>query len=252
MKHLSEEERLEHFYSKGESAAGRHLEACAECAQAYAALQLDLDALALLEPPTRDASYGAQVWQTIAPSLLAYEAPKRGWLRAGLGRSLSYAAVCALLVMIAFFAGRRWEHRQPPSTAGNTSAQPAQRVVVVILGDHLDRSERLLIELKHADADSAEMLSPLRDEASSLLAANRICRKNVRQEDDPALAKTLDHLDHVLAELASQTDGLDAATLTRLQNEMSADGLLFQVRVLRTRIPGQQAAAHARPNGGTV
>jgi anti-sigma factor RsiW len=142
MKHLSEEEQLEHFYSKGESAAGRHLEACAECAAAYAALQRDLAALAALEPPVRDASYGDHVWQSIAPSLLAYEARKKSWWRAGLGRRLSYAAVCALLVMGAFFAGRRWEHRQPPATAGNTPSQPAQRVVVVLLSDHLGCTTR--------------------------------------------------------------------------------------------------------------
>ncbi len=254
MKHLSEEEQIEHFYSKGESKAGRHLEACAECTEAYAALQRDLAALPALEPPTRNAAYGQQVWQSIAPSLLVYEAPKRGWLRTGLDRRLSYAAVCALLVMVAFFAGRRWEHRQPPATAGNTpsQSQPAQRVVVVILSDHLDRSERLLTELKHADADSTEMISPLRDEARSLLTANRICRQEVKQQDDPALASALDHLDHLLAELANQQGGLNAAALARLQEEMNSDSLLFEVRVLRSRIPGQQAATNARPKGGTV
>jgi hypothetical protein len=252
MKHLSEEEQLEHFYSKGESAAGRHLEACAECAAGYAALQRDLAALPALEPPVRDASYGDHVWQSIAPSLLAYEAPKKGWWRAGLGRRLSYAAVCALLVMGAFFAGRRWEHRQPPATAGNTPAQPAQRVVVVILSDHLDRSERLLIELKHADADSAEMVSPLRDEARSLLTANRICRQEVKQQDDPALAEALDRLEPLLAELANSRGGLNAAVLARLQNEMKSGNLLFEVRVLRSRIPNQQPAGNSRSIGGTI
>jgi hypothetical protein len=42
------------------------------------------------------------------------------------------------------------------------------RVVVVVLSDHLDRSERLLVELKHADAENTALASPLRDEARSL------------------------------------------------------------------------------------
>jgi hypothetical protein len=133
------------------------------------------------------------------------------------------------------------------------SPPPAkQPVIVVVLSDHLDRSERLLVELKHVDADSAELISPLRDEARSLLAANRVCRHNASQDDDPALATALDRLDHVLNELANQPGGLNATTITRLQDEMNADGLLFQVRVLRSRIPDRRSAGAAAANGGTI
>jgi hypothetical protein len=121
----------------------------------------------------------------------------------------------------------------------------------VVLSDHLDRSERLLVELKHADAESPEMVSPLRDEAQSLLAANHICRQNASKDDDPSLAAALDRLDHLLKELASQPGGLNMATLTRLQNETNADGLLFEVRVLRSRLPGPPAEA-GETKGGTI
>jgi len=92
----------------------------------------------------------------------------------------------------------------------------------------------------------------MRDEARSLLAANRICRQNASEQDDPALATALDHLDHVLAELASQPGGLNAATITRLQNEMKTDGLLFEVRVLRSRIAKHPGAGNHRSMGGTA
>jgi hypothetical protein len=171
---------------------------------------------------------------------------------------LSYAA-CVLLIVGAFFAGRLWEHRQPGTTAGTNAPQipehaapPQQRIVVVVLSDHLDRSERLLVELKHADAGSEEMVSPLRDEARSLLVANRICRQNAAKIDDPELAAALDRLDRLLDELANQSGGVNSATIARLQEEMNADGLLFQVRVLRSRIPEQQAAAAARSKEGTI
>jgi hypothetical protein len=125
-------------------------------------------------------------------------------------------------------------------------------VILVVLGDHLDRSERLLVELKHADAGSAEMVSPMRDEARSLLAANRVCRQDAAQIGDPALATALDHLNPLLAELANQPGALNSATITRLQEEMNADGLLFEVRVLRSRLPDRQAGSAARSNGGTI
>jgi hypothetical protein len=120
------------------------------------------------------------------------------------------------------------------------------------LSDHLDRSERLLVELKHADTGSEEMVSPLRDEARSLLAANRVCRQNAKKNDDPALAAALARLDHLLVELANQKGGLNAASLARLQDEMNSDSLLFEVRVLRSRIPDQQPVANNRRNGGTI
>ena len=258
MNHLSEEELIEQYYSRDDTGAGGHLAACAECAETYAELKSDLAAMQTAAPPARDAAYGERVWRSIAPFLPVYEARKRSWLRGG-WRGLSYASACALLVAGAFIAGRVWEHKQIQTTAiaipaaiPQKAAPPQQRLVVVVLSDHLDRSERLLVELKHADTGSEEMVSPLRDEARSLLAANRVCRQNAKKNDDPALAAALARLDHLLVELANQKGGLNAASLARLQDEMNSDSLLFEVRVLRSRIPDQQPVANNRRNGGTI
>jgi hypothetical protein len=256
MMHLSEEELIEHYYDKERSTAGvrRHIETCAQCAQAYASLERDIATLPAVQPPARDAAYGERVWQSIAPTLPRYETSKWSWLRKGPVRGLAYGAAFVLLIACAFFAGRQWEHRQPPAAASNAQArpQPAQPVVLVILSDHLDRSERLLVELKHADAGSAETLPPLRDEARNLLISNRVCRQDTQANNDPALAAALDHLDRLLGELSNQPGGLNTASLTRLQNEMKADDLLFEVRVLRSRLPEQQTAKTAKSTGGNI
>lgn len=259
MKHLNEQELIEHYYSldEGEGIAADHLASCAACAADFAALRGDLGEFPAVEPPARDAAYGEQVWQSLRHSLPVYEKPKRSWLGVGLWKGLSYAAACALLVACAFVAGRQWERKQvqtasvrPPQPTQTAPAHPQQRVVVVVLSDHLERSERLLVQLKHADADSDEMISPLRDQARALLAANRICRQDADKIDDPALAPALERLDHVLAELANHPGHSSAAEITRLQNELNASGLLFEVRVLRTRIPEHRTAA--RSIGGTI
>jgi hypothetical protein len=271
MKHLNEEELIEHYY-KADASSAKHLARCAECAQAYAALQSDLAALQFPAPPARDVAYGEQVWASISSSLLRYEPHKKSWLHGGLWRGLSYASSGALLLACAFYAGRIWEHKQPQTTVAANSApvqqmavppappsppqpQPAtpqpRQLVVVVLGDHLDRSEQLLVELKHADASNAELISPLRDEARSLLSANRLCRRKARNSDDPALAAALDRLDSLLTELANQKEELDAAAITRLQDEMNADGLLFEVRVLRSRIPDPPPGSR-HFKGGTI
>jgi hypothetical protein len=256
MNHLNEEELIAHAYAEDEQVGvQQHLEACAECAKTYTALRGDLAEMKFAEAPVRDAFYGNRVWESISGLLPVYEVRKERWPRGGLWRGLSYAAACAVLITCAFIGGRLWEHRQTRTVTGNHSqqnrqsvAQPPQRLVVVVLSDHLDRSERLLVELKHADADTEKMVSPLRDEARSLLAANRICRQNAEHDDDRALTSALDRLDHLLIELANQPGGLDGTTITRLQDEMNADGLLFEVRVLRSR----QAASTVHTKGGTI
>jgi len=238
MNHLSEEELIAHAYAEDDSnAVQQHLLACAECAKAYSALGSDLADIKFAEAPPRDSAYGHRVWESLAGSLPA----------------LSYAAAGIALVVCAFLGGRLWEHRHAQTIAQNhvqqhepTVQQPPQRIVVVVLSDHLDRSERLLVELKHAEGGSVAF--PLRDEARSLLEANQICRKNAKQDDDRALSTALDRLDRLLVELANQPDGLNSQTISRLQDEMNVDGLLFEVRVLRSR----QAASSTHPKGDTI
>lgn len=258
--HLSEEELVLQVYGEGDKAAReQHMEQCAPCARAYTDLKSDLAEMRFPEPPARDDSYGERVWQSISPSLRPYEPQKPAWFRGGLWRGFSYAAACALLMACAFIGGRLWERRQTQNEANNSQQkqqqsahpQPREHVVVVVLSDHLDRSERLLVELKHADAENTEMASPLRDEARSLLTANRICLKNSKQDDDPALATALNRLDHLFGELADQPGGPSAATLTQLQKEMNADGILFEVRVLRSRIQDRNTQA-AQSKGSTI
>jgi len=264
--HLTEEEMIAEFYGESDNPAAveRHLAACAGCAQAFAELKRDLADVNRIEAPARDAGYGERVWAALAPALPAYaKQERRGWAGNGWAarrwtnpwtKGLSYAAACALLVSCAFYAGRVWEQQkqQPIAQVTPKAPQAKQPIVVVVLDDHLDRSERFLVQLKHADVDSAQTAWPLRDEARSLLAANRVCRKNLAKTSDPELATALDHLDSLLAETVNEPGGLNAASIAKLQDEMNADGLLFEVRVLRTRITHPERAGDNPAKGGTI
>jgi hypothetical protein len=252
MKHLSEEKLIEHHYGEGDTGVERHLEVCGQCAEAYAALERDLAQVKVADPPGRNPLYGDQVWRSLSNSLPVYAKRARSLSRMGLWKGVSYVAACALLVVGAFLAGRQWEQKKPSTSVARNDSQARQRVVLVILGDHLDRSERLLVELKHADASNTEMVSPMREEARNLLAANRQCLQSAAQIDDPALAKFLDRLGRVLAQLANEPGGLSSSTITRLQNEMNTDGLLFEIRVLRSRVPDRQSGGVIELNGGTI
>ena len=267
MKHLTEDELIAHALTESESngtdkakvKVEEHLAACAECANSYLALLSDLAAMKPAATPDRDESYGYRVWQSIAPSLAAYRVGNWGWWRriwpgAALWKGLGYAAACALLVVCAFFAGRQWERwKQPPAAkVEHQLPQTKQPFVVVVLDEHLDRSERFLVQLKHADVDSPAMASPIRDEARSLLAANKVCREKAAKRSDPELTTALDHLDRLLAEAANEPGGLNAGSIAKLQDEMNSDGLLFEVRVLRSRIASRKAAGNIRFEGGAI
>jgi len=240
MKHLNEAELIEHYYEESVDMADceRHLKACAACAKHYADLRRDLDGVKPPAPPLRGEDYSERVWQAIHSSLPVYEKPKRSWVR--LGRPLGWAAACALLIAVAFVAGRRWERKQAPSVAVAVDPQARQRVVIVVLGDHLDRSERLLVELNHAGSNDISG-TPLRSEARELLASNRLVRQSAMQAGDLNVEASLDHLERLLVELANEPEDLSEAELTRLRQEMNTDGLLFDIRVLRSRVNSQGA-----------
>jgi len=261
MTHLSEDDLIEHHYSDREGAAGgkafriaqRHLDGCAECAAKSAKLADEMKSMDGMEHDELSLAYGESMWKRVLerlPALAMEEGPRR---RIAWGLMLGWAAASAVLIVGAFEIGRMWEHRQPPRNAVVNPATPVERqVVVVVLGDHLDRTERLLVELKHADGEDPDVVRPMRDEARSLLAANHVFREDADKSGDAALTQALDHLDHLLTDVANAPEGLNAASIARLQKEMQAEGLLFKVRVLRSRNPHREMTARVAAKGGAA
>jgi len=56
-----------------------------------------------------------------------------------------------------------------------------------------------------------------------------------------------DHLERVLIEVSNEPAGLSQARLDELQKEMNTDGLLFEVRVLRSRVQGDVEQKESTP-----
>lgn len=265
MKHYSEEELVERYYNSAAGgsvagdgqpgAAGGHMEECEQCAAAFAALEIDLAAMRPVAAPERGENYGDQMWARVEAALPARSVPAARKPRLALWRGLAYAAGCAVLIAVSFYGGRvyeHWQHKMNEAQERHPAAPAQPKVVVVVLGDHLDRSERLLVELKHADPDSPELVKPLTEEARALLAANRVFRDDAQREGDSTLTLALNHLDQVLTEIANRPGGLDAGALDRIRNEMNADGLLFEVRVLRSKNPHRNNTVRVVARGGAA
>lgn len=250
MRHVTEEELVEHYYgeSSAQSGVALHLELCSKCAKSYETLCKDLEGIEIAAVPLRGADFGDQVWEKLRNSLPVYEKKESPWSRMWnwKWRPLGYGLTCAVLILAAFVIGRNWErHQKAIHTAGNTSAGQ-QRVVLFVAEKHLERSERLLIELNHANSDEPEMTQPIQSEARKLLADNRLYLQSSSISTDPTLSGALDHLQRVLVEVANDPNGLNQDDIARLQKEMNTRGLLFEIRVLKTK------AAQATVEEGSV
>jgi hypothetical protein len=248
MRHLTEEELVEHYFSEGENriVAETHLRICGRCEQAFEELDNVLGVRGP-EPPPRQPGYGDRVWQSIEGPLRPYQ-PKRKQSLFTMPR-LVFAGACLAFLVAAFVAGRVWERMHTHPTVASNPPASKERVLLFVLDNHLDRSERLLVQLNHA-ADGGDATDvPWQAEARQLLPDNRLYRQSIGDIDDPLLAGALDHLERVLVEIANSPGDLSNEDIARMEKEMNTDSLLFQIRVLRERTSRQQPNATATRKG---
>jgi hypothetical protein len=251
MKHLTEEEMISHYYSEdvSKAEAETHLQTCKQCAQAYEEFRKVLASLHAPAVPSRSSDYGSQVWQSIQGSLQPYgREPKRRLFQ---WPQFAYAAACLLFLAGAFWAGRLWEHGHSKPVEVRSDEHTKERVVLFVLDSHLDRSERLLVQLNHAGQGNYVDF-PLQAEAQQLLSDNQLYRQSAAQASDPLLNAALDHLERVLLEVTNSGKELSGKDIESIQKEMNTQGLLFQIRVLRARVSEQTTNAQAMAKGANI
>ncbi len=247
MKHLNEEQLI--AYQDGET-SGReefsaHIAACAECHARLAGLTEMLAAFEALPVPEPGEEYGRRVWQRIAPRLTE----KRGqWWGAFLApQRLAVGALLAVLVLVAFFAGRVSKRVTPADGGVTTTAATAadaarmrERVLMLAVGEHLGRSEMVLMDIANAEPGGAGLkqvnFSSQRRRAEDLLDENRLYRQTALQEGDTGIANVLDELERVLLDVAHSPQTVTPAQIKSIRQRIDDDGLLFKVRVLTRQI----------------
>jgi uncharacterized membrane protein YcjF (UPF0283 family) len=234
MSHLSEDELIEMYYGEGSSAADAHLKGCRECSAQYGKFKRSLDAIGSADVPQKSADYGDRVWQTLRPQLIAYQKKKAAWASWTHWRAAAMLAGCAIVLAAVFVGGRYWERITAKKNETANNPQATQRVVLVVLADHLDRTERLLVQLEHADTNDKADNAQMQSEAQELLASNQLYRVSASNAGDPEMAGALDRLERVLAEIANDPH-LTPADIERVRDDMNTKGILFEIRVLQAR-----------------
>lgn len=252
MKHISEDDMILYHYGEVEDATSvrRHLEACAECAAQWSKLQAVMAAVEPTPVPERGEGYGAQVWQQVRYRL-SEKSEVTGWRAWLVPQRLAFAGALAAVVLLAFFAGRM---TQPVSTPGPETAQNGaavkERVLLVAVGSHLERSQMVLVELVNAEGNGKIDISSEQERARDLVTANRLYRQTAQSTGDPVVSELLGELERVLVEVANGPSELNAKQLESLRHQIQSQGILMKVRIVGQEVREKQKQRPSTKNLG--
>jgi hypothetical protein len=234
MTHMTEEQLL--AFRDGESperlAFAAHLNDCPECRRQMDRLDAFFAALDAVPVPDPGEDFAQRVWLQISPRLAQKSSP---WWQSFFEprRILAFGAMAALVVL-AFFIGRSTKGPTPVANIAD-SGKVREHVLVVAVGDHLGRSEMILMELANAEPEKGQKLMNISSEqkrAEDLLGENRIYRQTALRDGDTVMASTLDELERVLLDIANSPDEVTPAQFEAIQKRIAAKGILLKVRVV--------------------
>jgi hypothetical protein len=264
MKHPKEEELI--AYHDGE-APGReviaaHLRDCPECQAELERIDALLAALNTTPVPEPGEDYGQRVWQQISPRLpqrrghwwdfLFSEPNTVQWLAPR--RWVAVGAVAAL-VLAAFIAGRLTKPGNPIAPVAMDQTKVRERILIMAVGEHLGRSEMVLVELANSGTQNAGQkqvnISGEQRRAEDLLEENRLYRQTALEQGDSALSGVLDELERVLLDVAHSPQQVTPAQLEGIRQRIEARDILFKVRVVGKELQqrSESGNAPATPSG---
>ena len=246
--HFTQDEFVLAYYDEREIDARReHLDACDECRSELARLTRVLDQVTPVEVPEPDEDYEARAWDRLSWRLRGErKKTTRGWTK--------WLAAAAMLA-VAFIGGLLWNRsntgpvhiaNQPasnpnvePTTA--STQQQRDRILLVVVGDHLDDSERMLVELTNITASDNIDVSTEQQRAEELLVSNRLYRSTALDRGEDRVATLLDELEPMLMQIAHGPSQLTPDELRKIQKRVETKGLVFKLRVLRADVRATSA-----------
>jgi hypothetical protein len=208
------------------------------------------------QAPERGDQYGLEVWQRIRHRLPEQDVPWwSAWFRAD---RLAMAGALAVLLLAAFVTGLWWSSgRQtaPVQTVATNSTSASgqaaqddagrQRILLMTVADHLDRSDRVLTEIMNTQAGGD--ISAEQGWAEDLVSASRLYRQDATDAGEHSVALVLDDLERSLLEIVHSPSSATAANLDQLRRRIDAASLLFKVRVLGDELRQREQQDTVRP-----
>lgn len=247
MQHLSEEQLIAYCFGDAEdiSAFKEHLAACGGCRRDLEELRQTLAAVEAVPVPERNEAYGREVWARLQPRLeeaRERRARWRGWFQP---QRWALAATVVAVLVVGILVGR---FTSPPGSPGLSDEQVRERILLVAVGDHLERSQMVLIELVNAGGNGAVDISAEREWAEDLIADNRLYRLTAADTGDAALASLLEELGRVLLEIARSPSELSSEEFGQIRGRIEEQGILFKVRVLGSQVREREESGWEEPD----
>ncbi len=245
--HAGEDELVLLYYgdlgAQEEARVAAHVSACRECHALYRRLQQVLTSIPETAGMAAELPDGFEhaIWARLEPALPPL---RRGFLArlAAPPMRVAWAAGVLLLVLAGFVAGRWFPAQEPPAAATANASAVRDRVLRAALGDHLERAQRMLVDLVAADG-SGGVDTGARQRAEQLLAANRLYRDAAATTGDVRLADLLDQLERVLVEVAASPVAMPQQDLAGVRRRIESGSLLFKVRVVSSDLQQERQTA---------
>ena len=254
MKHISEEQLALHYYGDSDSAAAveQHLGECRECRLQFEQLRAVLGAVEM-PAPQRAALYENEVWGRLRARLPERTSRSRfWWLSMPPIQRWAVVGALAAVITVAFLVGR-FSQRTPtgttptPTGTSNMADRQSARdsILLVAVGDHLERSQMVLIELVNTQPARSVNIAAQQQAAKALLDDNRLYRQTALQVRDTAVADVLDELERLLVDLSHRPTTVSEREFDDIRQRIESQGILFKVRIIGSQVRQRERAVES-------
>jgi len=261
--HVTDEDLLLDYYNESEpidrASREAHLASCEACR----ALDREMRAvLTMVESaPTIEAppGFGREMWARVEPHISAQITRRRSWwsafatATAGLApvRTWALGVGMAVLLLASFALGRIWERAPRRDDAPQRASVPATpstprsdsvtaRLLRAEMEDHLERSQRVLVDLANNDDSGDVSLASDRTRAADLVAAGRLYRRAADRVGDVEMRDLLEDVERVLVDVANGSPERSSKELKDVRTRIGEQDLLFRLRVAASDIRERQ------------
>jgi hypothetical protein len=261
--HPHEDDLVLHYYGelRGPEAGSleRHLRECDPCRESFSRLEQVLRAVDEAPVPEPPAEFERAVWTRLRPGLRANQPARPSAFAIRPSAFIprwAFAGGIAALVVIAFLTGALWRQSRPqPETtatppvgteAAGATADLRERLLLAVVGEHLERTELVLVELMNARGSGLVDISAEQGRAQDLASENRLYRQTAQSVGHLPIVSLLDQLDLILTEVAGGPSEIPAADLDAMRRRIEGQNLLFKVQVVRSALGAQERDAMTR------
>lgn len=255
--HIEEEDFVLDYYGELDAAerdrVRAHLASCGLCQLADQDVRATLRLVDVAPPPELPPSFEREMWARIEPHLAdgrsagGWSQRFAAWLYVAPGRRMpvAWAAGVAVALVAAFFVGRfgRPDATAPEDVRATTETVARERVLDAEVGEHFERSRRVLSDLVNTTELEPVTLASDRARAADLVAAGRVYRQTADVLGEATTSELLEDLERVLVDVANSSPETAPEELRDVRARIDEQDLVFRLRVAGAELQRRQRPA---------